>query len=260
MLTILSVANWPARLGPRVAVERNAFVLATGLVKPRQADPGPSDAFLRAVARIRRARVSRGAAAELHLVRGQFGALGQAAGSEREAQSSADRHVVGWTVAGQRGSPRLSAASLGTRELSFETVTGIALQVEASFMSDEAVVHPAGVELETVEGPALLQTVQRALADLEAALLIEPGDLDPGSRRYHLPRHFSQKTTRYATVQLTSMMENLAHLALSARIALTGCHYVFLQSHDHFIFPRILEEWSQGHARDVRFRGRELRA
>lgn len=149
MLTVFFVAYWAASLVPRIAVKRDALVLAAGFVKLGQAHPAPRHAFLRGVARARGAGIPGRTTAELHVVHGHSRASCQAARREGEAQFSADGDVMRRAVAGQRGD--LPAILFRARVLALETVAGIALDVKVGFVGDDLIVYRARIEFNVIQ-------------------------------------------------------------------------------------------------------------
>jgi len=139
-------------------------------------------------------------------------------------------------------------------------VAGVALEVEIGFVLNEPIVDPAGFEAEAVECAALLQTARCALADLEAALLIKSWNLNPGSNRCQLLRHFAERARRHATIDLDTIRLEDADLTLRARILLARRRDVLLGMDHGLVVLRIVQERSQRDARRVRSARRELGA
>jgi hypothetical protein len=179
-----------------VALEGHTFVLLARPVDGREADPRPADTALTGLAGSGGAGILGGAAVVLDLVGQEAGALGQAGRGVGDAESAADGNVVVRAVAWESWDAHLRAALAGAAYLAFEAATRIALEIEARAVGDEAALHPASVEGQAVEVPALLQlSGGRALAESVAALVLEAGDLGPGADRYQLPRHLAQGAT-----------------------------------------------------------------
>jgi len=139
-------------------------------------------------------------------------------------------------------------------------VAGVALEVEIGFVLNKPIVDPAGFEAEAVECAALLQTARCALADLEAALLIKSWNLNPGSNRCQLLRHFAERARRHATIDLDTIRLEDADLTLRARILLARRRDVLLGMDHGLVVLRIVQERSQRDARRVRSARRELGA
>lgn len=165
----------------RITINRHTFVLPARFVQARQADFRFANASLYAFAGIGRAGISAGTTAKLHFGGRQLGAFRQTGGCKGEAQSTTNWDIMSRTVAGQGRRAWLAAILLGTRKLALEAMTGVALEIEVGLVLNEPVMHPTGLEVKTVGRTTLLETARCALADIQATLLIESGNLDPGS-------------------------------------------------------------------------------
>jgi len=102
--------------------------------------------------------------------------------------------------------------------------------------------------------------MQRALADLQATLLIVSRDLDPGTDWNQLLRHLAEGTSRQTTIDLGTVRLKHANLALRTGIPLARRRDILFGMYHDVIIVRIVQERPQGNTRRIRSARRQFGA